>query len=400
MTRTILIIANWAQGRAFSGGDRIFIEFARRWKDKPGIAVTLLLSEEGWQFCQKKNLLDVSHVIWSPARWTGCGMPVNFVLRTAYGLWRAATMQLPEGETCVYSASDFWPDALPAWLLRLRSRKVLWTAGFYLFAPRPWSAQSPYRGRAAFKGWFYWLTQGVTFFLVKRFADKIFTIVELDRERFIRAGVAPQRIAIVRGGVDIALSESVPEPPSKTYDAVFIGRFHPQKGGLELVDIWHDVVKAKPRARLCMIGDDGPLKVAIEKRIATLGLDDNIHIEILLGDVGKIRLYKASRVVVHPAVYDVGGMAACEAMVCGLPGVSFDLPGLRTYYPKGMLKASEGDLHGFSECILRLLDDKDLYEQTRREAVELAYSWDWGKRADDLLEALPTAANRRGFAAS
>jgi glycosyltransferase involved in cell wall biosynthesis len=53
-------------------------------------------------------------------------------------------------------------------------------------------------------------------------------------------------------------------------------------------------------------------------------------------------------------------MAAWEAMACGLPGVSFDLPALRTYYPKGMLKTPCYDLKAFAENILKLLNDEIL----------------------------------------
>lgn len=385
MPTHVLIIANWAQGGDFSGGDRIFIELARRWMSRPGFAVHLYLSEEGWQFCQKKNLTDVPHSIWSPAAWTRFGQPINFFLRTIHGMWRAAYLEIPADNTFVYSASDFWPDCLPAWVLKVRSKRVRWVAGFYLFAPRPWSSESPYRGFAAVKGWMYWLTQSLTFFLVRRFADKIFSIVELDKQRFMDAGVPEDRIAIVRGGVDVELSESIPEPAVKKYDAVFIGRFHPQKGGLELVDIWAEVNKRRPGAKLCMIGDNGSLRRMIEARIAALALGDVIDVKVGLNDAEKIAVYKSGRVVVHPAVYDVGGMAACEAMVCGLPGVSFDLPGLRTYYPKGMLKAPERDIQGFAACILQLLENEDLHASTRADALDLAYSWDWRKRADDLL---------------
>jgi glycosyltransferase involved in cell wall biosynthesis len=390
----VFIVANWAQGKGFSGGDRIFIELARHWRRKPDLDVHLFLSEEGWQFCQKKNLGDAPHTIWSPARWTGWGMAANFVLRTIHSLWRAATLPLDDTETYVYSSGDFWPDSLPAFLLKLRRRNVKWVPGFYLFAPRPWSAESPYKGAACLKGWLYWLTQGVAAWLMRKFADRIFCIVELDRDRFIQAGVAPERLVIVRGGVDVELAESVPEPPEKTYDAVFIGRFHPQKGGLELVDIWNEVVKARPGARLIMIGDDGPLKEKIEARIAALHLEQNIRVVLFLSDVEKAQIYKSSRVVVHPAVYDVGGMAACEAMVCGLPGVSFDLIGLRTYYPIGMLKAPERNLPAFARCILRLLDDPALYEKTRQDALKLAYSWDWRRRAEELLQAMRAGPSR------
>ena len=51
-----------------------------------------------------------------------------------------------------------------------------------------------------------------------------------------------------------------------------------------------------------------------------------------------LRIFKDSKIVLHAAIYDSGGMAACEAMACELPGVSFDLPALKTCYPKGMFK--------------------------------------------------------------
>ncbi len=384
----LLVIANWAQGIGFSGGDRIFIELARRWSDKAGLTIHLLLSEEGWEFCEKKGLNKIDHTIWSPGWWTRLGLFPNFWLRTFHSLSRAVRLPLDESNLYVYSTSDFWPDALPALVLKLMRRETKWIAGFYLFAPKPWAAESPYKGKRYLRGWFYWLTQQLVYGLVRRFADKIFAIGEFDRQRLLADGVATERIVVVRGGVDVDLSASVAEPPTKTYDAVFIGRLHLQKGGSELIDIWREVVKTKPEARLIMIGDHGPLEEEIETKIKRYDLNDNITLVHLLSDLEKVKVYKSSRVVVHPAVYDVGGMAACEAMVCGLPGVSFDLPGLRKYYPIGMLKAPSQDFRSFARCILQLLEDRSLYEQVRQDALKLAYSWDWKQRADELLEAM------------
>ena len=104
-----------------------------------------------------------------------------------------------------------------------------------------------------------------------------------------------------------------------------------------------------------------------------------------LDGLEKIKVFKDSKIVLHPALYDSGGMAACEAMICGLPGVSFDLPALKVYYPKGMLKTPCYDLKAFAENILRLLENKSLYNQLRKDAINWAKEWDWNKVAEETL---------------
>ena len=156
---------------------------------------------------------------------------------------------------------------------------------------------------------------------------------------------------------------------------------------MELVDIWKYVVQKKRDARLAIIGV-GPLERELEEKIRKYDLARNITLFGFRDGVEKLGIFKDSRVVVHPAIYDSGGMAACEAMACGLPGVSFDLPALRTYYPKGMLKTSCYDLKAFAENILRLLNDENLYRRTARDALDWAKEWDWNKKSEELLETI------------
>lgn len=49
----------------------------------------------------------------------------------------------------------------------------------------------------------------------------------------------------------------------------------------------------------------------------------------MLGDK-RNRVLQQSRIILHPAVYDSGGMVAASGLVCGLPGVSFNLPVFKT----------------------------------------------------------------------
>jgi glycosyltransferase involved in cell wall biosynthesis len=397
MPKTVFIIANWAQGTAFSGGDRIFIEMARYWQTKPDIAPRLLVSEEGATFCRRYRLTDVRQEIWSPARWTRWGMPLNLLLRTLYGLWRAVNLTIPSGETVVYSSSDFWPDALPALFLKLRRPKIRWIAGFYLFAPYPLARNSPYAGRARLRGLLYWLVQRISYAVIYRWSDTVCVTSDPDVAAFISPTRGPSRVVVVQGVVDVTdadaylVSDGVRSVSARRYDACFVGRLHFQKGVLELIDIWRAVVDARPSARLAIIGT-GSLESAMRDKLSRLGLLPNVDVLGFRDGTDKYEIFKDARIMVHPATYDSGGMAAAEGMAWGLPGVSFDLPALVTYYPRGMLKARSGDMQDFARLVLELLDNPEMYEQVSRDARHLiSQVWDWKRRAPKVHDALFSA---------
>ncbi|MGN6555670.1 MAG: glycosyltransferase [Verrucomicrobiota bacterium] len=227
-----------------------------------------------------------------------------------------------------------------------------------------------------------------------REAEMILTTVEQDREMVIAHGRSPESVFAVLGGVDLSIPQSVPEPKEKQFDAVFISRLHPQKGPLELMDVWQILMKKRPNARLAMIGS-GPLDKRCREKAESLGIAGNVEFFGFRDGVEKYQIIKSARVVVYPAVYEVGGMAPAEALACGLPGVSFDLPPLRRYYPRGWLKAPPGDFAAFADCINRLLTDSKLYAETSKEALSAGLEWDWNVRAQAVWNAIECGISAR-----
>jgi glycosyltransferase involved in cell wall biosynthesis len=293
----------------------------------------------------------------------------------------------------LFTASDFWPDSLPGFWGKLRKRRARWIASFYLFAPKPWEKNTPYRGSPKIRlvGILYWLTQLPIYHLVKRYADIVLVTSEPDARKFRTKKRGVDSVVVVQGGVDLGPSESylasgnVIPPESRKYDACFIGRLHYQKGVIELLDIWKMVCRTKADARLAMIGT-GPLEGPVREKIQRLDLDRNVDLLGFRDGEKKFDIFRQSRVVVHPATYDSGGMASCEAMAWDLPGVSFDLEALRSYYPRGMVKVPCYDLEAFADAILRLLSDGRLYAEMKNQALSLARSWDWERRSGSIVE--------------
>jgi glycosyltransferase involved in cell wall biosynthesis len=287
--------------------------------------------------------------------------------------------------------TDFLPDVIVALFIKLRKPTIVWTASYFLDAPKPWDRHSPYRGKNWIVGLFYWLWQRPSYWLVRSLADYVLVTSVPDVEKFVTEKRERNRVIVVRGGVEIEAADKywqrgeITPLKERKYDACFMGRFHYQKGVLELMDIWRLVCRERPRAKLALIGH-GALEGAIRQKIKLNNLAGNVEILGYLTGEPKFAVFRQSQMILHPATYDSGGMAAAEAMAWGLPGVSFDLESLKTYYPQGMLKTPCFDLQKFADNILKLLENPELYERLSQEAHALIVrDWDWNQRAAAIV---------------
>lgn len=382
----IHVVAFSSFGKGMSGGDNIYIELCRRWAAF-GARVTIHVFEDGYEICKRAGLENVDYkVLRKGAR--VYSLPLLLIIRTFLGcLALAKEKPVKDDRVFVYSSSDFWPDVLPAFFFSKIRNKFTWIAGFFMFAPSPLARDFPYKGLNIIRGVLYSFLQRPAYALVRKFANLVFVTSEPDVAKFLTSSRPQEKIVVVKGGVDLDFIRSVSaDTSSKTFDAVFMGRLHPQKGVFELLEIWRRVIALQPGLTLAIIGD-GYLRREIEEKIKVLGLEKRITLFGYRFGADKFKIFKSSKVVLHPAIYDSGGMAACEAMACGLPGISFDLEALKTYYPKGMMKIKCFDLDMFAQGVIALLKDKMLYGRIAREAVELTeQEWDWNKRAKIIYD--------------
>ena len=388
MGHKFLFIANNNIGFGLSGGDTIFIQLLINWQSSN--TISLLACQEAIDILppsvNKVKILSTDSI--NPRSDNSL---INLLFHYIRRLHRVFVFifknkSLLSGHDYVYSVSDFLPDLLPALYLKLTQPQLRWIAGYYLFAPHPFSSQTPYRGIRRLKGFVYWFIQVFTRFLVDKFADYIFITSTPDASRFSKS----KNIITIRGGVDLYdinnyIKNHPPKPVSRRpYDACFLGRFHPQKGCLILIKIWRSLVVKHPQARLALIGqgeEEGTMRQMIQK----YNLQNNIDIYSFLVGSPKYKIFADSKIVVHPAIYDSGGMASAEALAFGLPGVSFDLQSLKTYYPSGFLKTKCFSISKFADNIHLLLSDQKVYNQLSHEAKRLVENnWDWTKRSQEI----------------
>lgn len=395
MTRmSFHIFANAALGEGLSGGDRIFIEFAKRLSKNNKVIIHVW--KEGKDMCNRQGLIkgkNIKFEILNLGIWCRLGFFICYLARILIASFKAFFIPLKNNSsTILYSASEFWMDSLPGFVLKLRFPKTKWLVGAFQTAPNPIAGFTEGERKNTYKisALANWLVQLPIKPLVKWRADIVLVNNESERKNF-KTLDKTGKVLVILGAVntdeidDFSLKNKFP----KIYDAVFQGRFHPQKGVGELVEIWKLVTYKNEAAKLAMIGD-GPLMSAVKDKISMLSLKKNIHLFGYVFDGNqKYKIFSQSKLVVHPAFFDSGGMAAAEAMAFGLPCVGFNLESYKSYYPRGMVKVELGNLQKFADAILNLLQTKRLREQIGKEGQDMINkNWSWDQRIDQLLSKL------------
>lgn len=383
----LLIICHTNLGNSLSGGDRIFINIIKYWQKY--FDITVIGSQESSQLIHRFKIaipfFQTSPT--DPITLTTANLLKHHIIRFLSAVkFTFYYRHIILTQDYIYTASDFYGDFTFGVLSKMINPKIKWLCGYYLLAPSPLSHHSPYNHHHHFfRGLIYFIAQIPTRILAKKIAWAVFITSFPDSKYF------PQKAIVIQGGVYIPPTSQLKKMKTMTkrkYDAFYLGRLHQQKGLISLINIWKLVVNKIPHAKLIIVGD-GELKTDILNRINQLDLQQNIFLSGFLIGQKKFKLIRDSKIVVHPATHDSGGMAAAEAMAWGLPGVSYDLESLRSYYPQGMLKTKIFDELKFSQNIINLLTNQKLYTETSVQARKLIVNnWNWSKKLDQVYQTL------------
>jgi len=147
---------------------------------------------------------------------------------------------------------------------------------------------------------------------------------------------------------------------------VHVSNFRPVKRIADVLAIFDSIRKQLP-ARLLLIGD-GPLRSQAERLAREGGFEDRTT---FLGNVPAIEtILPAARVMLLPSDAESFGLAALEAMACGVPVIGTNAGGLPEVVEdgkNGYLRAV-GDVAGMADAALGLLRDPEHWARFSRDA--------------------------------
>jgi glycosyltransferase involved in cell wall biosynthesis len=366
---------------SLSGGDVRFIEIFKRLAHLDRLIVTSLV---GRAICENNNL-KASYVLTTKELYDS-----NILFTYFVRILKALSLRIGiRDKDIIYSTSDFLTDTFPAFIWKLRNRKANWVICVFLLVPTLFKDYSRGYSKAnrfsmpSIKRTLYYLSQQLTMFLGRRWADQILVLNEMDKGYLVNSrGVAGSKISVVEGGVDYSHLKSLKGKKSEVYDGIFLGRFHSQKGIFDLIKIWKLVCKKKPEARLCVIGG-GPQSLVqkVKESIKKENLYKNIDLVGPKTGDEKFLLLKSGSVFLCPSYYESFAIVIAEAMACGLPVVAYDLAIYNDIYEEHILKVPSGDVSKFADAVIHLLSNGKLRKSLGFKGQEFVQKYDWGRIA-------------------
>ena len=199
---------------------------------------------------------------------------------------------------------------------------------------------------------------------------------------------------VIECGVDLDIwqpRETQEINSSKPVRFVYLGRFVDWKGIQFLIDAFKEVAE-KTNGVLELVGD-GELQQDLEKKVADLGLENNVNFHGWMKREQASKLLCECDVFVMPSLREAGGNAVLEAMALGLPVIATKWAGpANTLHPDCGIwvepTSIEAFVNGFSEAMIKLAESPELRRQMGQagpKRVRTNY-FDWDSKVDWIIE--------------
>lgn len=196
-------------------------------------------------------------------------------------------------------------------------------------------------------------------------------------------------IDIIPNGVNVTVIDSTSAKQTlreelhiKTTDVIvtMVGRFVPGKDQTTLIESLSQLPES---VHILLVGD-GILRESIQSQMMRKQYSNRVHFLGLRSDV--ISILKTSDIIVLSTEHEGFSISMLEAMACGKPFVASSVPGIADIVGDNALLFHYQSATELAQCIMRLIDDHNLYETMSRKSREFALDYDISEIATKYLE--------------
>lgn len=260
------------------------------------------------------------------------------------------------------------------------------------------SLYSVQKGNFLYNYIFFPLGSVIDRILIKK-SDLVLTTSDFMKKDILeRFNVEKNKVKVVHNGINKSffnnkfnkklLRKELNLPEDKKI-ILYVGRFVPRKGALNLVKAIPDVIKKYPNALFVFVGggfDEGSWyeKIIIEY-IGKNHLKNRTKIIPWGSRKDLIKYYCASDILIHPANYEPFGNIILEAMACGLPVMVSRSGGPEEIVAESGIILDKNTPNEISQAILKTINNKKKMEDLSKLSLKRVKHFSWKHNAENTF---------------
>jgi len=223
-------------------------------------------------------------------------------------------------------------------------------------------------------------------------ADGIVAISEHTRDDFLRffPYFPRERIWAVPLASRFPIEGIKPRPPEPLSFSprefwLAVGTLEPRKNYPLLLQAYAALVQEYPDAfPLAIAGGQGWRTEYLQAMISSLGLDERVHLLGYVTDAELQWLYANCFAFVYPSLFEGFGLPVLEAMSMGAAVITSDATSLPEVAGDAALLVDPTSVADLAAAMKRLQEDKTLWSELRKAAIERASRFSWQKTAQTV----------------
>lgn len=164
-----------------------------------------------------------------------------------------------------------------------------------------------------------------------------------------------------------------------------------RKGIVEIIRAAALVKKKYPAIQFCIAGEKSSAYPALKALVAELNVQETVQFLGLISKEEKIRYLQRCAVYLQPSRFEGFGVAILEAMACGCPIITSSVGAVPEVVGDVATLVDCDDIEGLAKAMIRLLEDKQLAQDTGRLARERAVRlFPYDRRLNELKRIIET----------
>lgn len=293
----------------------------------------------------------------------------------------------------VFCHSDFFPNSIPLYWIFKKNKNLQFFYFFHVQAPRLfYGFKWEFLNKIHFPNIFflyYKLNQWLYIFLINLIRSGNIIVVNPYYKNFleknINKNINKYYLKVFWWVSDLRTDYEI----LKKYDCVWMGRFQDLKWVKEIFDIAQHLKKKKSNIKIVVIGGGNQeSENEFRENIKKFWLENNIDYKWFLNGKERFEIISSAKIFMMTSYFEGRPISMLESLKIWTPIVSYDLP-VYELYDKGIIKVNILDNEIFSEKILEILENDDLYKKLSEDAMNFSKNYSWentGKEIYNLIK--------------